>query len=152
MVWIPPCVPLNPLIICVHSILGCSCNGRKDMRGLGGKCSDGPEGQWCYVYQDSGCADLEDYAGKHVSFLPCMTLNITNCLRCWRNRFPSRKEFKTWWVFTVSGYNYVTARAALGCCRQNVVTPQIAVFVLEYKRHAPKYNLHEPKYNRHSPE
>ena len=57
----------------VHSILGCVCNGRKDTHlGLGGKCTNGPDGQWCYVNQDSGCEDLSEYHWKWVSHLPCI--------------------------------------------------------------------------------
>ena len=62
----------------MYSILGCLCNGRKDpFLGRGGKCTNGPEGQWCYVNEDSGCEDLREYHGNHVSVLPCMTTNTT---------------------------------------------------------------------------
>merc|ERR1719470_61727 len=64
-------------------VVGCACNGKKDVLDLGGKCTAGPEGVWCYVHPDSGCADLSKFKGRSVSKLACAGNNphtaTTNC-------------------------------------------------------------------------
>ena len=49
----------------------CTCNGKKDIVGSGGKCQDGPNGAWCYVNEDAGCDNKQPYNGKHLSVAPC---------------------------------------------------------------------------------
>ena len=47
----------------------CTCNGKKDLLGLGGSCESG--GSFCYVDDDANCADSSPHNGKTASKNAC---------------------------------------------------------------------------------
>merc|ERR1712142_913 len=48
----------------------CTCNGKADPIGYGGKCTDGRKGRWCYV-NENVCYDQEEDHGKFSSYAAC---------------------------------------------------------------------------------
>ena len=66
----------------MFNMLGCLCNGKADLYGQGGECTDGKNGRWCYVNKDA-CSKQVKYKGKFFSRTPCWTeLNPTKPCVC----------------------------------------------------------------------
>ena len=64
--------------------------------GLGGKCTNGRNSaslDWCYVHPDSGCDDLKEYHGQHMSYLACKANNTTTATTIEKPKPGERFEF-----------------------------------------------------------